>query len=105
MPVRRLDEAGLAALAAAIADPGALARYRAKVATVPGSECLWWTGAVAGRSRREHTGGGGHGRFWVASGRVIIAHRFALAVVHGVDANDDAAAAAQRDGRDLWGWC
>ena len=53
MPVRRLDDAGLTAVAAAISDPGVLLRYRAKVATVPASECLWWTGAVAGRSERE----------------------------------------------------
>lgn len=86
MPVKRLGEAGLAALAAALADPVTLARYRAKVTTVPGSQCLWWTGAVAGRSDREHTDGGGHGRFWFAPGRVVIAHRFAFAVVHGVAA-------------------
>lgn len=90
MPVRRLDDAGLAAVAAAIADPSVLARYRAKVATVPGSECLWWTGAVSGRSERERTDGGGHGRFWYAPGRVIIAHRFAYAVMHGVDALQEA---------------
>lgn len=86
MPVRRLDDAGLAAVAGAIADARVLARYRAKVATVPGSECLWWTGAVAGRSEREGTDGGGHGRFWYAPGRVIIAHRFAFAVMNGVEA-------------------
>jgi hypothetical protein len=63
-----------------------LTRYRAKVATVPDSECLWWTGAVAGRSQRERTDGGGHGRFWYAPGRVNIAHRFAFPVMHGVDA-------------------
>jgi hypothetical protein len=51
---------------------GVPARCRAKVATVPGSECLWWTGAVAGRSEREGTDGGGHGGFWYAPGRVII---------------------------------
>ena len=73
MPVRRLDDAGLAAVAAAIADARVLARYRAKVATVPGSECLWWTGAVAGRSEHEGTDGGGHGRFWYAPGGVLIA--------------------------------
>ena len=78
--------AALVAVAAAITDPAVLARYRAKVATVPGSECLWWTGAVAGRSDRERTDGGGHGRFWYAPGRVIIAHRFAFAVMNGVDA-------------------
>ena len=90
MPVRRLDEAGLAAVTEALADPDVLARYRAKITTVPGSECLWWTGAVSGRSRRERTDGGGHGRFWYARGRVIIAHRFAFAVMHGVDALDQA---------------
>ncbi|WP_281271704.1 hypothetical protein [Nocardioides immobilis] len=42
--------------------------------TVPGNDCLWWTGAVAGRSRREAQSGGGHARFWFAPGRVIIAH-------------------------------
>jgi hypothetical protein len=86
VPVRRLDDAGLRAVTAAITDPAVLARYRTKVATVPGSECLWWTGAVAGRSDRERTDGGGHGRFWYAPGRVIIAHRFAFAVMNGVDA-------------------
>ena len=88
VPVRRLDDAGLAAVAAAITDPAVLARYRAKVATVPGSECLWWTGAVAGRSDR--TEGGGHGRFWFATGRVIIAHRFGFAATYGVRALDQA---------------
>jgi hypothetical protein len=29
---------------------------------------------------------GGHGRFWYVRGRVIIAHRFAFAVMHDVDA-------------------
>ena len=33
----------------------------------------------------ERTDGGGHGRFWYAPGRVIIAHRFAFAVMQGVD--------------------
>ncbi|MDN5898469.1 MAG: hypothetical protein L0H74_00190 [Brachybacterium sp.] len=86
MPAPRLDEAGLRAVEGALADPVVLARYRAKITTVPGSECLWWTGAVAGRSDRERTTGGGHGRFWYSSGRVIIAHRFAFAAMHGVEA-------------------
>lgn len=86
MPPKRLSEEGLAALAAALNDPPVLARYRAKITTVPHSDCLWWTGAVAGRSDREHTDGGGHGRFWFAQGRVIIAHRFAFAVMYGPDA-------------------
>lgn len=90
MAARRLDEAGLAALGSALGDPVVLARYRAKITTVPGSECLWWTGAVSGRSTRDRTDGGGHGRFWFAQGRVIIAHRFAFAVMHGVEALDDA---------------
>lgn len=90
MPSKRLGEAGLAALEAALADPVVLARYRAKITTVPGSECLWWTGAVAGRGERERTDGGGHGRFWFAPGRVIIAHRFGFAVMHGVEALDQA---------------
>lgn len=90
MAARRLDEAGLAALRSALGDPVVLARYRAKITTVPGSECLWWTGAVSGRSTGERTDGGGHGRFWFAQGRVIIAHRFASAVMHGVEALDDA---------------
>jgi hypothetical protein len=76
VPVRRLTEAGLADVAAALADPDVVARYRAKVITVPGSDCAWWTGAVSGR---------GHGRFWLSAGRVMIAHRFAFAVLHGVD--------------------
>jgi hypothetical protein len=86
MAARPLDDVDRAAVAAVIADPAVLARFRAKVATVPGSDCLWWTGAVAGRSQRERTDGGGQGRFWYAPGRVIIAHRFAFAVMHGVDA-------------------
>lgn len=90
MATRRLSEAGLASLAAALADPGVLARYRAKVTVVPGSDCLWWTGAVSGRSERERTDGGGHGRFWYSRGRVIIAHRFAFAAVHGVGALEGA---------------
>ena len=90
MAARRLDKAGLAALGSALGHPVVLARYRAKITTVPGSECLWWTGAVSGRSTRDRTDGGGHGRFWFAQGRVIIAHRFAFAVMHGVEALDDA---------------
>jgi hypothetical protein len=66
VPGRRLDEASLVALIAALADPVVLSRYRAKITTVPGSECLWWTGRVAGRSGRERTAGGGHGRIWYA---------------------------------------
>jgi len=62
MPVLRLDEDGPAAVQAALGDASVLARYRAKIVTVPGSECLWWAHAVSGR---------GHGRFWLARGRVV----------------------------------
>ena len=64
-------------LAWAVADAGVRARWEAKLVVVPGSECLWWTGAISGR---------GHGRFWLASGRVVIAHRFAYALEHGAEA-------------------
>lgn len=74
MGARRLDGEGLAALASAVADPVRVERWRAKTVRVPGSECRWWTGAVSGR---------GHGRFWIG-GHVVIAHRFAWAITHGV---------------------
>lgn len=77
MGARRLDGEGLASLAAATADGDVVERWRAKIVTVEGSGCLWWTGAISGR---------GHGRFWYASGRVVIAHRFAFAVAHDVTA-------------------
>jgi hypothetical protein len=76
-----IDAAGLAALAEALLDETVVSRYAAKVVLVPGSGCLWWTRAVSGR---------GHGRFWLAPGRVVIAHRFAFALVHGVAALDRA---------------
>lgn len=45
-------------LEAALRDPAVVARYRAKVLEVPGSDCRWWQGAVSGR---------GHGRFYVGT--------------------------------------
>lgn len=61
-----------------VADPAVVARYRGFVWSVPlRSGCLIWTGAVSGR---------GHGRFWIGGGRVIVAHRFGYALIHGVDA-------------------
>ena len=69
--LRRLDEEFLAS---AMADAAVVERFQAKLVLVPGSECVWWTGAVSGR---------GHGRFWVGAGQVVIAHRFAYALVHG----------------------
>lgn len=81
MGARRLDDEGLACLAAARADPRVVDRWRAKLVTVEGSGCVWWTGAISGR---------GHGRFWYAPGRVVIAHRFAFAVTHDVASLADA---------------
>lgn len=61
----------------ALADHGVRERYADKLVSVPGSECLWWTGAISGR---------GHGRFWAGPDFVVIAHRFAFAMRHGLDA-------------------
>lgn len=81
MAAPRMSAEGLHALSAALDDPEVMARYRAKLVTVPTSACLWFAGAISNR---------GHGRFWYAPGRVIIAHRFAYAVRYGVEALDDA---------------
>jgi hypothetical protein len=62
---------------AAECDPAVVERYRAKLVVVPGSECLWWKGAISG---------GGHGRFYIRDGLVVIAHRFAYALEVGVAA-------------------
>ena len=59
MAGRRVDQTGLAALARALADSLVVDRYRSKIVAVPGSDCLWWTGAISGR---------GHGRFWYGTG-------------------------------------
>ena len=65
-----LAEPSLRLLRAAVADGGTVARFRAKIAVVPGSGCVYWTSAISGR---------GHGRFWVGEGAgrdgVVIAHR------------------------------
>jgi len=51
-----LAEAPMAVLATALRDPNVVIRYQAKIVTVPGSDCLWWRGAVSGRGhgRSEH---------------------------------------------------
>lgn len=73
-----VDAGGDLVLGAAIRDPAVVARYRAKIVDdVDGSGCWWWTGALSGR---------GHGRFWVAGPRVVIAHRFGFALEHGAAA-------------------
>lgn len=60
-----------------LTDQATLARYRRKLLTIPGDDCLWWTGAISGR---------GHGRFWIAQNHVIIAHRLAYALTAGPNA-------------------
>jgi hypothetical protein len=81
VPRAGLAEQALELLRAAVTDKETVARFHAKVRTVPGVECRLWASAVSGR---------GHGRFWLArtGGRdvVVIAHRFAFALEHGVDA-------------------
>ena len=51
-----LAEPSLWLLRAAVAEGGTVARFRAKIAVVPGSGCEYWTSAISGR---------GHGRFRV----------------------------------------
>lgn len=64
----------------ALSDADTIARYRSHVRQVPGSSCAWWCGALSGR---------GHGRFWLARAGgqdlVVIAHRFAFGLIHGID--------------------
>lgn len=83
-----LGDEPLAVLSAALGDPAVVARYQAKIVSVPGSDCRWWSGAVSGR---------GHGRFYVghvaldasedaARDLVVIAHRFGYALVYGAAA-------------------
>ncbi len=44
-----LADQALAVLGSALRDPSVVLRYQAKIDAVPGSECLWWSGAVSGR--------------------------------------------------------
>ena len=81
MTTPRMSVDGLTALAQALRDPEVLARYRVKLVTVPGSPCVWFAGAISNR---------GHGRFWYAPGRVVIAHRFAYAIKYGAAALGEA---------------
>lgn len=64
-----------ARLIAAVGRADVVARYWKKVAPDPGTPdaCWLWTGAISGK---------GHGRFWVADGHVVIAHRFGWALAH-----------------------
>ena len=43
-----LAEAPMAVLATALRVPDVVIRYQAKILTVPGSDCLWWSGARVG---------------------------------------------------------
>lgn len=70
----------------AVRDQDVIDRYDSKVARLPGVGCWFFTGAI-----HPH----GHGRFWVGTYRdahgasrdaVVIAHRFAWALRHGIDA-------------------
>src|SRR6478752_4100158 len=86
----------------ALRDPAVVARYRAKVLEVPGSDCLWWAAAVSGRGHgrfyvgtvgavdavdadRDDTNGGG-GREREVRDLCVIAHRFGYALVYGASA-------------------
>ena len=75
MPRAGPSGASLGLLRSTVADEQTVQRYRAKTRLMPGSSCLWWTGAVSAR---------GHGRFWLARATardvVVIALRFAWAL-------------------------
>ena len=60
-----LAEPHLRMLRAVVADGGTVARFRAKIAVVPGSGCEYWTSAISGRS---------YGRYWVGTvaGRDVV---------------------------------
>ena len=83
-----LGDGPLAVLAATLHDPAVVARYQAKIVSVSGSDCRWWSGAVSGR---------GHGRFYVRKVAlnatedvprdvVVTAHRFGYGLVYGAAA-------------------
>ncbi len=61
-------------LVAALTDARTRKRYYDKVMVVPGSTCAWWVGAISGR---------GHGRFWLAPGHAVIAHRYGYLLTYG----------------------
>lgn len=60
-------------LAAAAADRAVMGRFWSHVARGDGGACWIWTGAISGR---------GHGRFWIGTGRVVVAHRLAWVASH-----------------------
>lgn len=115
MPPRTPSPLAAAVLRAALADPGTVRRYLAKVRIDDPAGCWWWTGAIAGK---------GHGRFWLAAadGRdiAVIAHRYGYGLARGHDAlaaaevlahacdnplcqnPDHLAATTNRDNRQQW---
>lgn len=60
-------------LARAADDPAVMGRFWSHVARGDGGACWIWTGAISGR---------GHGRFWIGTGRVVVAHRLAWVASH-----------------------
>ena len=78
-----LAEAPMAVLATALRDPSLVARYQAKIVTVPGSDCRWWQGAVSGRGARPVLRREPGGRLEGGERDVcVIAHRFGYALVY-----------------------
>lgn len=63
-------------LAREVADVAVRDRYLAKIHERRDGECWLWTGAISHR---------GHGRFWIADGYGVIAHRYGYALHHGVE--------------------
>lgn len=61
-----------------VQDQVVVERFKSMLVAIAGSDCLWWKGAISRNA--------GHGRFWLGRGSVIIAHRFAYALVEGAEA-------------------
>lgn len=81
MVVRRPSAQTVEWLRRRVDDPAFREAFASRVVLTAGSSCWWWTGAISGR---------GHGRLFLGrdeDGRshVVIAHRFAYALEHGVD--------------------
>jgi len=83
-----LGDQARALLTSALRDPLVMTRYRAKMVQVPGSDCLWWRGAVSGRGHgRSHVGTFPVGKDGpVGRDLCVIAHRFGYALVFGAAA-------------------
>lgn len=68
-PTGRADEV----LQVHVEDAAVVERYWSKVRCSDEDDCWYWTGAISAK---------GHGRFWLAEGRVVIAHRFGYALAY-----------------------